>query len=160
MGSVNPKNKIMENFKFKELIVWQKSMAFTNECLNVAESVKGHYRLIEQLESASASIPQNIAEGQGRLSTKEIIHFFYIARGSLYETITLLNLFFYKNLIPKEKLDALENIGIEISKMILAFISQKRKYIKNWLPLCRPSGATVLPPLRGYRYQPTNLMAY
>ncbi len=119
----------MENFSFKKLHVWQKAMIFAEKCLDVTETIKGHYRLIEQLEAAAASVPQNIAEGDGRVSVKENINYLYFSRGSLYEFITLVNLFCRKNLISRKNLDELENIGMEISKMISALISQKRKFL-------------------------------
>jgi len=119
----------MENFSFKELQVWQKAMTFAVKCLDVTENTKGHFRLIEQLEGASASVPQNIAEGDGRVSVKENINYLYISRGSLYESITVLNLFYRKAIISKETLDELEDIAVEISKMISSLISQKRKYL-------------------------------
>ncbi|WP_010422692.1 four helix bundle protein [Anaerophaga thermohalophila] len=119
----------MENFSFKKLLVWQKGMTFAEKCLDITETLKGHYRLIEQLEAAAASVPQNIAEGEGRISVKENINYLYISRGSLYESITVLNLLYYKNLISKETLDEQETIAIEITKMISALITQKRKQI-------------------------------
>jgi len=45
-----------------------------------------HYRLLEQIESASTSIAMNLAEGNGRFSKKEFVQYCYISRGSLYET--------------------------------------------------------------------------
>ena len=119
----------MENFSFKKLLVWQKAMTFSEKCLDITETIKGHYRLIEQLEAAAASVPQNIAEGEGRISVKENINYLYISRGSLYESITVLNLLYYKNLISKETLDEQESLALEITKMISALISQKRNQI-------------------------------
>lgn len=81
-----------ERSSFKDLIVWQKSLEFANEVIDLAEKMnteRRHYRLIEQLEAASTSIAMNIAEGKGRSSRKEFRHFLFIARGSLYETVTL-----------------------------------------------------------------------
>lgn len=43
------------------------------------------YALCDQLRRAVISIPSNIAEGLGRVSTKEQIHFLEIAYGSLRE---------------------------------------------------------------------------
>ncbi len=77
-----------EEFGFKKLIVWQKAVEFANKIILLTEAIdtkRKHYRLIEQLESSSCSIAQNIAEGKGRYSNKEFIHFLYISRGSLYE---------------------------------------------------------------------------
>ena len=115
-----------EEFGFKKLIVWQKAVEFANKISLLIEALdtnRKHYRLIEQLESASCSISQNIAEGKGRYSNKEFIHFLYISRGSLYETITILNIFFKNKWINKNQLDELENEGIEIARMIKGLIN-------------------------------------
>lgn len=115
-----------EEFGFKKLKVWQKAVEFANKISLLIETIetnRKHYRLIEQLESASCSISQNIAEGKGRYSNKEYIHFLYISRGSLYETITILNIFFKNKWINKNQLDELENDGIEIARMIKGLIN-------------------------------------
>ena len=73
-----------ENSKYKDLVVWQKSMTFANDVINVVETLnttRYHYRLCEQLEAASTSIPMNITEGKGRNTNKEFICFLHIARG-------------------------------------------------------------------------------
>jgi len=64
----------------------------------------------------------NIAEGKGRFSKKEFVHFLYIARGSAYETITLLNIFSALNWINNDKIAELEVEGTEIIKMINGLI--------------------------------------
>ncbi len=115
----------MSEFGFKELIVWQRAMDLANKCLEITENIKGHYRLCEQLEACSCSVPQNVAEGKGRFSTKEFIHFLHIARGSLYETITVLILLKRRKLINQQQLEELEALGLEIVKMINALISSK-----------------------------------
>jgi four helix bundle protein len=79
--------------------------------------------LIEQVESSSASISQNIAEGKGRNSKKEFEHYLYIARGSIYETVTLLNLFYKRSWIEPEKLNEMENEALEIAKMLKGLIN-------------------------------------
>jgi len=90
---------------YKDLIVWQKSMKLAVDVIDQAENLgqtKRHFRLIEQLEAAVTSVPMNIAEGKGRHSTKEYQHFLMIARGSLYETMTLLEIFKMKEWITQE----------------------------------------------------------
>ncbi len=118
-------------YTFKKLTIWQKSMDFAEKCLTITENITGHYRLIEQLEACSCSVPQNIAEGKGRVSVKEYIHYLYIARGSLYESITLLNLFHRKDIIDNNTLSELEEMGLEITKMVNSLISKQREYLKN-----------------------------
>ena len=117
---------------YKDLIVWQKSMAFANEVIDLVDKLdtdRKHYRLIEQLEAAVTSIPMNIAEGKGRESKKEYVHFLYIARGSLYETLTLLEIFQMRNWIKTEAFQKLENQSAEIAKMLNGLINSIYKSI-------------------------------
>jgi four helix bundle protein len=102
--NLNKKFEISQNnkFSFKDLIVWQMSIKFANDIIDITENLnttKHHFRLIEQMESAATSIPMNIAEGKGRYSKKEFSHFLMIARGSLYETLTLLEIFKFRSWI-------------------------------------------------------------
>jgi four helix bundle protein len=78
--------------------------------------------LIEQLEAAVTSVPMNIAEGKGRNSRKEFIHFLYVARGSLYETLTLLEIFQMRNWIPRDQFGQLELQANELAMMINGLI--------------------------------------
>ena len=111
---------------YKDLLVWQKSMAFANDVIDLVdrlETDRKHYRPIEQLEAAVTSIPMNIAEGKGRESKKEYIHFLHISRGSLYETLTLLEIFQMRNWIKTEAFQKLENQSAEIAKMLNGLIN-------------------------------------
>jgi four helix bundle protein len=75
---------------YRELIAWQKAMDLV---VRVYEGTKTFpreeiYGLTSQLRRAAVSIPSNIAEGQGRRSSKGFIQFLGIAYGSLQETET------------------------------------------------------------------------
>lgn len=82
-------------FPFEKLEVWQDSLALADAVLGLIDRVpRGrHFRLISQIEGAVASISQNIAEGKGRQHRKEFLQYLSIAQGSLYETVTLVELF-------------------------------------------------------------------
>jgi len=117
-------------FAFEDLEVWQKSVGFANKVISFAEEIKTdrkHYRLIEQLEAASTSVALNIAEGKGRYSKKEFTQFLYIARGSLYETITLLIIFHKRGWISEENLDKSKDLGDHIGKMLSSLINSIKK---------------------------------
>ncbi len=79
-------------FHFEKLTVWQEAMDLVKQVYAVTTSFPKEERfgLIDQLRRAAVSIPANIAEGKGRYHPKEFIQFLYMARGSLYETITLI----------------------------------------------------------------------
>jgi four helix bundle protein len=116
----------MGQASYKDLQVWQKSMVFADEVIQLIdemETPRKHYRLFEQLESAVTSVPMNIAEGKGRNSKKEFVHFLYIARGSLYETLTLLEIFKMRNWLNTEAFIDLEHKSNEIAKMLKGLIN-------------------------------------
>ena len=111
---------------YRDLKVWQKSMLFANQVILVIDEMdtpRKHYRLIEQLESAATSVPMNIAEGKGRNSKKEFIHFLYISRGSIYEALTLLEIFKQQNWLSEEKYNKLESSAMEIIRMLKGLIN-------------------------------------
>ena len=64
----------------------------------------------------------NIAEGKGRYSKKEFTRFLYVARGSLYETMTLLEIFRRTGWISGNQYKELEGFGLEIASMIKGLI--------------------------------------
>ncbi|HBH23383.1 MAG TPA: four helix bundle protein [Cytophagales bacterium] len=114
------------NFKFKELNVWQKAIEYAVAVVKTTEKLstnRQHYKLIEQLESCCSSIAQNIAEGKGRYSKKEFQRFLFIARGSLYESITLLELFYRMDWITIDELNEHEKQAYEIANMLKGLIN-------------------------------------
>ena len=114
-----------EQSRYKDLQVWQKSLDFANQVIDLIDHIetsRKHYRLFEQLESAVTSVPMNIAEGKGRNSQKEFMQFLYVARGSLYETLTLLEIFKLRNWINEDQYTRLETQSNEIARMINGLI--------------------------------------
>ena len=78
----------------EELVVWQKAMLLAKKVYCVQKQLPKEeiYGLGDQIRRAVVSIPSNIAEGFGRDTDKEFKHFLSIARGSLFETKTQLQL--------------------------------------------------------------------
>ncbi len=66
----------------------------------------------------------NIAEGKGRFSKKEFVHFLYIARGSLFETVTLLIIFQKRQWITEDTLEKFKEEAAMIGKMLNALINK------------------------------------
>ncbi len=122
--------KLKKSFGFKELEVWQRAVSFADYAISLGEilnSPANHFRLVEQIESASTSVALNIAEGKGRYSDKEFTRFLYIARGSLYETITMAVIFHKRNWITEKQLDDLQAEAFEIASMIKGLINSLKK---------------------------------
>jgi four helix bundle protein len=85
------------------------------------------FGLTNQLRRASVSIPSNIAEGKGRLTSGEVMHFFGMARGSAMEVQTQLEI---AEMLgegnPREILEA-DAIAAEIIRILNASISTIRE---------------------------------
>jgi len=120
------------DFAFKELKVWHRAVDFADYAISLTVDLntdRKHFRLVEQLEAAATSVSMNIAEGKGRKSKKEFIRFLYIARGSLYETVTLAGIFCKRNWINNVELEKLEAEALEIASMIKGLINSIQKTI-------------------------------
>ncbi len=79
---------------YEELVVWQKAMLLAKMVYGVQKQLPKEemYGLGDQIRRAVVSIPSNIAEGFGRGSDAEFKRFLAIARGSLFEVKTQLQL--------------------------------------------------------------------
>jgi len=116
--------------KYKELIIWRKSIELVTEIYLVTGSFpdKEKFNLISQINRAAVSIPSNIAEGAGRNSDKEFVQFLAIAHASSYELET--QLIVSKNLgyLKKDNLNKLLESIEELQKMNFA-LQQKLKKV-------------------------------
>ena len=71
-------------FSFEKLAVWQEARELVVECYSLVSKFpkEEKYALGDQIRRAVVSIASNIAEGSGRVSLKEKMHFIEIAYGS------------------------------------------------------------------------------
>jgi four helix bundle protein len=114
------------NNSYRSLIVWQKSMELVKKVYKITNTFPQEelFGLTSQIKRSVISIPSNIAEGKGRQTNKEFVQFLYIALGSLYELQTQMELAYELGFI--DKIEDVENLMIEIEKMLNALIKTKR----------------------------------
>ena len=110
----------------KELIVWQKSMLLVEEVYRLVKMLPKEetYALSDQMRRAVISIPSNIAEGNGRESEKEFLHFLAIAQGSNAELETQLIICQRLGYISPEDINQALLLQEEISKMLRSLIKK------------------------------------
>lgn len=110
----------MEQFTFEKLDVWQKSRVLVREVYRLTSNFPPDERfgLTNQLNRAIISVPSNIAEGCGRPSYKERIHFLEIAYGSLMESMTQIILAADLRYISENDLNSSREKIVEVAKMI------------------------------------------
>jgi four helix bundle protein len=79
---------------YRNLFVWQSSIDLAVRMIALGDRLIAarRFALADQLVRASCSVPNNIAAGQGRLTTRDRCHFLVQARGSLYEVETQLEI--------------------------------------------------------------------
>ena len=84
------------------------------------------FGLISQISRCAVSVPSNIAEGCGRNTSKETIHFLFIARGSLFELETQFYLSLDLEYINDEKLATISSQITLCKKLLNGFINYYR----------------------------------
>lgn len=79
-------------FSFEKLDVYKEARDLVKRVYSLQQDFPSEerYALGDQIRRAVTSITSNIAEGAGRMSIKEKVHFIEIAYGSLYETFSQL----------------------------------------------------------------------
>ena len=122
-----------ELFSYRELVAYQRSKAFVSEVYATLESFpkKETYALCDQLRRAVISIPSNIAEGMGRTSIKEQIHFIEIAFGSLYEVMCQIELAKDLNYITEVQFKEIEESVQNVAKPLSGLRSKRKKALNT-----------------------------
>ena len=107
-------------FSFEALEVYQKSRVLVSDIYRSLRCFPQdeRYGLCDQLRRASTSITANIAEGSGRQSLKEKIHFIEISYGSLMEVFCKLQAATDLQYITESKLDEMRQQITDIAKML------------------------------------------
>ena len=111
----------MESIKdFKDLFLWQRAMDLVVEVYDLVKKLPKEelFALSDQIRRAVISIPSNIAEGQGRNSSKEFIHFLSIAKGSKAELETQLLLCVRINYLKELEIEKAMSLVEEVGKML------------------------------------------
>lgn len=126
-----PRVKNMPNkYKsFEEIPVWKISHRLALEIYRIVKKfpLSERFILISQLIRAALSIPANIAEGFYRNTTKELLNFLYISRGSCGEVTYYLILAKDLHYISDQEFSSLKASCEDISKQLSAWIRSLKK---------------------------------
>lgn len=116
-------------FQFEKLEVYQKALDWVEQVEFLCESLKGKvsYSLIDQLSRAALSIPLNIAEGNGRWHKGEKRQFFWIARGSVFECVPIIQVLYRKDLITEQQYSGYYEQLDVIAKMLTNLVKSVEK---------------------------------
>jgi four helix bundle protein len=110
---------------YRDLIAWQKAMTLARGVYAITESLprRESFGMADQMGRAAVSVASNIAEGFGRLSDLQFMHFLGNARGSLYEMQTQAELAIDLRYLDKEKGGKLIEQSWEVARILNGLLS-------------------------------------
>jgi len=116
----------------KKLDVWKASMQLSRTIYRLTAGYPSEERfgLISQMRRAAVSIPSNLAEGAARSSNNEFRNFLSIARGSLSELDTQLDLSEELGFITEHSRSEVDRLMTRIDKMLYA-LRQSKKHLAS-----------------------------
>jgi four helix bundle protein len=111
---------------FRELVVWQRGIQLVTSVYRMTQRFPREelYGLTSQIRRCAVSIPSNIAEGQGRMTTGEFRQFLGVARGSNFELQTQLEIARSLGIGDAGQIDEADALSHEVGKMIYAILDK------------------------------------
>lgn len=113
---------------FRDLVAWQKGMELADKVYEFSRLLPRAelFGLSAQMRKAAVSVASNVAEGFGRYTRPEYIRFLQIARGSLYETATQIELAARVKLVTPQQAEEVLAVATETGKILNGLISSLR----------------------------------
>lgn len=106
---------------FRDLLVWQKSRDITVDIYRELSTVRD-YGFRDQIQRASVSIMNNVAEGYGKRSDKALANYLRIARGSAAEVESMLMIATDLGYLQETKQAELLSKITDVNKLLSAFM--------------------------------------
>jgi len=119
-------NEIMLVSDHCQLVVWQRSITLALEAYSISRRFPRQetYGLASQIRRAAVSIAANIADGNGRTHRREYAHHLSIARGSLREVETLLEIDLGLGYTSEEELTTIRELLDHVGRMLTRLLKR------------------------------------
>ena len=118
----------MADFDHERLDVYRASIEFVGAATQLVEGLpRGWASLGDQLQRASISIPLNIAEGAGELSSKEKARFYRMAARSATECAAILDVCRHLQLSEAQRVSAARDLLVRIVSMLTRLAKTHQK---------------------------------
>ena len=109
-------------FDHEKLRVYQASIEFIVWLQKILDRIPKREAVYNQLDRASASIPLNIAEGNGKFTKRDRCKYFDIARGSALECAAALDVLVAKTILKDDEIITGKEILIKVVSMLVRLI--------------------------------------
>ena len=123
-------------YAFENMKAWQEARKLVVEVYHLLDGFQKfeNYALCDQIRRAIVSVPSNLAEGSGRISIKEQLHFYEIAYGSLMEAYNQLIIAADLKYIEESNLSELKPQIDIVARMMNGLRSSLKKKSENNKP--------------------------
>lgn len=111
-----------QNFDHEKLNVYKESIKFVEFTDSILKKLDHKLKVYDQLDRASTSIVLNIAEGNGKYSSKDRCRYFDISRGSALESAACLDIIISKRLLKSDEVIEGKELLYEIVSMLVGLI--------------------------------------
>lgn len=120
-------------YSFEKLNVWQEAKKLVVDVYHLLDEFPKFekYALCDQIRRAIVSVPSNIAEGCGRVSIKEQVHFLEIAYGSLLEAFNQLLIAIELNYITEKSVEEIKPTIDAVAKMLNGLRNSNLKKLED-----------------------------
>jgi four helix bundle protein len=110
----------MNDFFYKKLEAYKLAKEFTIYVYSLLKAypIYEQYAICDQLRRAAVSVPSNIAEGMGRMSVKERLHFLEISYASIMEVLCQLDISLSLGYINEAQLSEAESLATTLTKVM------------------------------------------
>jgi four helix bundle protein len=110
---------------YRELIAWQKAMDLVVLVYRATAQFPREevYGLTAQVRKASVSVPSNIAEGQGRFTTNEFLHFLSVATGSRNEAETQILIAERLGYLDNHQCEQILSLSAEVGRVVSGLVN-------------------------------------
>ncbi len=120
-------------YAFENMKAWQEARKLVGEVYRLLDEFPKFetYALCDQIRRAIVSVPSNLAEGSGRMSIKEQLHFYEISYGSLMESYNQLIIAADLKYICEENLEDIKPQIDTVARMLNGLRSSLKKKIEE-----------------------------
>lgn len=124
---MNPEIRRPGFVSYKELDAWKQAKALAVEIYRLTdqEPLSRSRSLCDQMQRAAVSVPSNIAEGDERGTNKDTLRFLYIAKGSLAELRTQLDISHAIGRLPLEDFEKAEALADRVARLLSGMIKRR-----------------------------------
>jgi four helix bundle protein len=119
----------MARNSYRDLLVWQRAMDLVVSVYRATRVLpdEERYGLQSQARRAAVSVPSNVAEGQGRFHVKEFLQSLGVARSSLQELQTQIEVMNRLDYLDRREATVLAAAGEEVARLLGGLIQALRK---------------------------------